>query len=497
MKNILNSKHYGNAIAQYAIIIALIAAALTPVFYVFGNQIFGNFKNQLSVFSENNSGITAGNNFNSNTLESISPEETVLNVFTPQNDCTNSSCTINYGPIVLEGVPKDLSEIIETTGTAGGTTELAALLEQIADQVENMDQVSQEDKTKIDQLASLAYQMALYESSIEKISSQGLTLIDNIKASYDEAYYNTLSEEDKATYVSNLVKPLEDFMSESSEINTDLTESFSNIISQSLINNSELMGEFSSSTDLSNNIRSQFDNLLTELLSSDSNLDPSLKNIVNVLGSDVQMLADNMTNSIVEFETAQISMLQTTFANEEAYLNEASTSVKNVVNVSPEVLGNIVNDSSTRQEVINNLYNNLALDFTGDIESEHLSSYENILKYQVINIALERAITNSDSSLTSNQIAGLQALKVELISQAEISYTDNIDLYLGGECGIIGGMFDLIGKANEGLTSQQTNLDAKLIDVSGDNEQDAEPDNILSDTNDQDKTIETDGIPTK
>lgn len=169
----MNRKSFGSAMAQYAIIIGIIAVVLVPVFFVMGNLINDNFKGFSSFFSN------ADPQENNNTTNNI-PSDTNINVpttplaggslgGTPQNpvkNCENGICTLDYGEFTLQGLPDNFTEIVETTGTSAGTTELAKLLDQMIAQMEG--KVDPKELQEIKDLANMGHLIADYEQFVEE-----------------------------------------------------------------------------------------------------------------------------------------------------------------------------------------------------------------------------------------------------------------------------------------------------------------------------------------
>ncbi|MEW5820355.1 MAG: hypothetical protein AB1782_09205 [Cyanobacteriota bacterium] len=54
----------------------------------------------------------------------------------PVKRCENGLCTIDFGEFILNGLPENFNEFVETVGTSSGTDKICSMLEQIADQLE-------------------------------------------------------------------------------------------------------------------------------------------------------------------------------------------------------------------------------------------------------------------------------------------------------------------------------------------------------------------------
>jgi Flp pilus assembly pilin Flp len=156
----------GSAIAQYAIIIALIALALTPVFILMGNHLCQYFEAFTKQMTDNNSKIVT-------TTPAIAPNAPPpptagSNNGTPENpvkDCVNGNCSIDFGSFVLTGIPENFGEYVFNSGNSGGTDKIAGLITQLATQLEADGKPEQAEKVK--ELASIGHNIAIIEKQFE------------------------------------------------------------------------------------------------------------------------------------------------------------------------------------------------------------------------------------------------------------------------------------------------------------------------------------------
>lgn len=128
-------KDAGASLAQYIIIIALIGMAAFVAFSLLGRQIVENLTSLENNYSDINKEIDTSN------LE-VAPGplkggDLGGTPTAPVVKCVESMCTIDYGEFVLNGLPDDFSEYIQSSGTSGGTDALASLLTQMSDQLES------------------------------------------------------------------------------------------------------------------------------------------------------------------------------------------------------------------------------------------------------------------------------------------------------------------------------------------------------------------------
>ncbi|MEW5821132.1 MAG: hypothetical protein AB1782_13145, partial [Cyanobacteriota bacterium] len=82
----------------------------------------------------------------------------------PVTSCSGNNCSIDYGDFVLNGLPDNFSELVETSGTSGANDQLASILENLADQIEGSDPGGSALLKKLAQTASL---IANVQSQVE------------------------------------------------------------------------------------------------------------------------------------------------------------------------------------------------------------------------------------------------------------------------------------------------------------------------------------------
>jgi Flp pilus assembly pilin Flp len=174
MKNIK-----GNSLSQYAIIIALIALALVPAFFLLGKNIYGHF----DLFYQLLAGKTANN------ADISTPEPDITDVKTPSSDtqsiaagslggtpdnpvknCDSGLCVIDFGNMILTGIPDNFSELVQTTGSSGGTEAILSIIDQIIDQLDS--DVPAESRKNLEELADLGHILAAFERHVENIAEQ-------------------------------------------------------------------------------------------------------------------------------------------------------------------------------------------------------------------------------------------------------------------------------------------------------------------------------------
>lgn len=124
----------GSSLAQYSIIIALIALALIPVFYLFGQNIISSFTGLQQGLSDKKAPPTSSTTTSSTTNVSPTSSTQTTTDASPANPikkCTGGICTINFGDYVLSGIPEDINDFVLSTGSSGTTETLLKALEEI------------------------------------------------------------------------------------------------------------------------------------------------------------------------------------------------------------------------------------------------------------------------------------------------------------------------------------------------------------------------------
>lgn len=170
-------KESGNALAQYGIILGLIAIALIPIFFIFGKTITDNFTSFQSYLSESeisNSNITGNNNNNSPSSSSIT--------------CENGTCEITLSNGVTLNTPENFNDFIETSGSSGGVGEFAKIIDQLIAQMKPGD----------DSLCNSASESACTKdlkpfSDLIKLQADNYKFIEDIAKQGDKASFQAAS----------------------------------------------------------------------------------------------------------------------------------------------------------------------------------------------------------------------------------------------------------------------------------------------------------------
>ena len=137
INNRKSSFQRGSSLYEYGIILAILAIALIPVYFLLGQNIIKSLDDFRIGLAKQYSPYDSSTNTSNTDTNNTQPETIpVIKSQTPLSECKDSNCTISFGDFVLQGVPKNLADYVDTNGAAGGTKILSDMFEQIADQLE-------------------------------------------------------------------------------------------------------------------------------------------------------------------------------------------------------------------------------------------------------------------------------------------------------------------------------------------------------------------------
>lgn len=83
----------------------------------------------------------------------------------PVSQCKGDSCSIDFGTFVLNGVPANYDEMVETIGVPGGTDKMLALIDEIIKQAEKLDPPV--DLSMLKQLSNQGHALASLQKETE------------------------------------------------------------------------------------------------------------------------------------------------------------------------------------------------------------------------------------------------------------------------------------------------------------------------------------------
>lgn len=160
----------GAAIAQYAIIIVLIALGCLAAYTILGKTIVDKLSGFLGVQNDINTHLSENTGSSSTTSTATAlPGSLGGTTAAPQEDCTGSMCTVDYGDFILTGVPENYQDFVEAQGTSGGTDKLVSVINQLADQLEADGDLAEAQQLR--DFANLLAFMGDSQSNIESIAS--------------------------------------------------------------------------------------------------------------------------------------------------------------------------------------------------------------------------------------------------------------------------------------------------------------------------------------
>lgn len=130
---------------------------------------------------------------------------------TPVANCDASFCSIDFGSVVIKGVPANFNEFIETSGASGGTEKLIALIDQLIEQTQAID--SSMDYLMLKELSNLGHSLATSQKDSENLAvaiggdSVADTLEEKLNNLRDnQAISNSLNQQiqDKLNQINNI-----------------------------------------------------------------------------------------------------------------------------------------------------------------------------------------------------------------------------------------------------------------------------------------------------
>lgn len=203
----MKKQNKGASLAQYGIIIALIALVLVPILYVFGETIIDSFREFYTCLRESPDYSNPNNGANNPVFKNpaANPQNHIAGGQlggTPDNPvkkCENNVCTIDYGEFALQGIPEDFSEHVTSSGSSGGSDTLMALIEQIAQQLEEKGDVAGAQQYR--DLANLGHFLAGMERKSETILG---SLDPNKKGNLDSGSFIAIAKNTITTVPDNV-----------------------------------------------------------------------------------------------------------------------------------------------------------------------------------------------------------------------------------------------------------------------------------------------------
>lgn len=187
---------------EFILITALVFLGSLLVVLAFGKNI-SNF------FTESSSTVKSSEN-ESYTIDKNTPVKYEANYQTKDNSgslggtldepiskCNNNVCNIDFGIYTLSEIPQNISEVISTSGSSGGTLAMVNIIKQLATALETKGLTQQ--SIEIKKFASIGHNIATLEKEYEKIfnsCNKDLSCIKNkingnvsLPEGYDDTFY--------------------------------------------------------------------------------------------------------------------------------------------------------------------------------------------------------------------------------------------------------------------------------------------------------------------
>lgn len=306
-------KDFGNALIQYALIIALVSVGVGFSFFSLGNLLVTNLTSFKDMLAAGNKASHQSVNVQNKTNNEQHPNNPInadiiqsSSLVTPETICSSGNCAIQFGNYTLVGIPENFNEFVETAGASGGTEKLATMTLQLADQLDAEGKTLEADQIRT--LANLEHSLATFQNIVEKELSS-CAKSDTAVNCWNNIYSKPISD---FTTDPNLLDPYNPDRS----LNTVLTH-----IELGEVNNSGI-----------NQIQEQSDNhmiagMLIEsyyTIQNNQNLDPSVKATVQELTYNIAIMAENFQNQMEIIEDPTASSNYTDFLTGEAVIQDAT-----------------------------------------------------------------------------------------------------------------------------------------------------------------------------
>lgn len=201
-------KSKGASLFQYVIILALIGLLLVPIYFLHGQTIVNHLKSFLDVLTGVNTSLFENTDPGKKSIlaETVKAGELGGTPSNPVMDCAGGVCAIDYGSLILNGVPADFGEIIETAGTAGGTEEIIALLEQIADQKAKDPETTEQELTDLRNLIARGKEIVEIEKVYDSFMATFLPDVNGLVADRNSIDYYNILRDSQISYINEVDK---------------------------------------------------------------------------------------------------------------------------------------------------------------------------------------------------------------------------------------------------------------------------------------------------
>lgn len=177
----------GSSLVQYAIILSTIGVVGIAVFWNLGSEINSMFNKYLASYTKNNEAISKNATQQSVSTGSIKKGDLGGTPDQPKSMCTGNMCTIDYGELVLNGIPEDYGNFLATTGSSGTSDKIIDLISQIGQQLAAQGDI--EGSKDFQDLANLGHMSAKHQANIENITQNCINNASNKVDCIKQALY--------------------------------------------------------------------------------------------------------------------------------------------------------------------------------------------------------------------------------------------------------------------------------------------------------------------
>lgn len=203
----------GASLAQYAIVLAIVAGFCAMIYIQYGESIKTHLKNILNMQSSINDQMAQNKAINQKSVSLPTAGSLGGLEKSPVKECNNGSCTVDFGDYILSGIPENFSEYVEANGNSGGTDKLADLAGMLAQQLNEEGLPS--EAGLLQQFSDLLAFMGQIQGTVENKANACMlnadpnclkNSIDGIKMSLPNNLQSVLTDYDSSCSLINVVQ---------------------------------------------------------------------------------------------------------------------------------------------------------------------------------------------------------------------------------------------------------------------------------------------------
>lgn len=155
----------GQNLTEFVILLGLVVIVCVAAYTMLGDQVnklFQGSKQKVEKFKP------FGVAYDKNTGGKVGPGGLGGTPSKPVADCTNGTCIIDLGPLLLNGVPENFGTFVETSGSSAGTDSISSMFDQIAEYFKSQNNSAGYDAYK--KLANLGHALATVQNAYEDVA---------------------------------------------------------------------------------------------------------------------------------------------------------------------------------------------------------------------------------------------------------------------------------------------------------------------------------------